>query len=642
MQHQEAYLVEALQQLEYDIRELSCYQIPDETSESFPDKCARIEAESAMTQRPIPQHSEHKDSDEDEDIDELDEESKIADAKRYSALSCRALTDGIVQAYADQPDTPLHAYPKSFEKQVPISVLKALYYATSQDVNKLSRRFLIPRHIVLVMVTANEEYPHSADRWVFAKHVHSSVRKALFYSKDEIDQTVLCSYYGLDADMCAVTEIGKSEELYALLKGHKSSSNTHEKMKFTLKEICEADQCEKKYLEAQYAQLKAGIAARAKSGRIAQYERQILGDEPITSTYEAEEKDDKYYSHTEKIRVRYAKPAATSTAASSSEVWSSHSIDAAPDVNTHSHSKNSRENPFQTYSRPSCHTVTVEERPREAPPSPIATIDDLEGNFEDTLDIDEDPSYDKDMVDASTESEELYFYDSESSDDASATENTAKRISTTTAATRSTSTSSTAHASIAKSASKSESVGVSSKSEPSSGLSQECSALIDLTDDVEDDESDVQFVRRTASSSRSSHRPYAGTSLDHFFLSGKQHSRLDDEMDFADDIDANERTGTTVLRKLKKNNDNSFEARNNLHYLFTPKPNKFNPSNYFVEDEAAGKCCSSFSHLSTKHCLAFLDAGIVINVQHEVDEPAVMLLQNFKPVLKEHQVWISI
>ncbi|RYH31187.1 hypothetical protein EON65_03215 [archaeon] len=57
-------------------------------------------------------------------------------------------------------------------------------YHRKKEVEVLSERYNVPRHIAIVMGFASDgvKYPDIVDQWSFAKRLHRGVKKALYHS----------------------------------------------------------------------------------------------------------------------------------------------------------------------------------------------------------------------------------------------------------------------------------------------------------------------------------------------------------------------------------------------------------------------------------------------------------------------------
>eukprot|EP00981_Chlorochromonas_danica_P007872 scaffold1885_cov161-Ochromonas_danica.AAC.15 len=277
IQHQEAVLAEYLAHHHCDILELPCYKRYKCVNESVNDIQDRMRAELAMRERDQLYRTAEVESDDDSDSSKSENENDSPNehgANALQQLEEKVSLNELVASYQKYDDPPRAAYPKSFDKDFPKSLLKALYYATSSEVSELSKLFFVPPHVALVMSAASLPCPVSVKKWDFASHVHKAVCKALYYCKNSIDQAILCEFYNLDKAVCAVEDIGKSEDVFAL--HHRSKKGSSIMGELTLKDLKEAVKCEEDAVNSHFANIKESAHNRSKRGCLTSYEEQAL------------------------------------------------------------------------------------------------------------------------------------------------------------------------------------------------------------------------------------------------------------------------------------------------------------------------------------------------------------------------------
>jgi hypothetical protein len=131
MQHQEALLVEVVDQVGYDIRKLDCYKPPEEKNEPFNERYNRIQVEQNLVSSSEKHANARNNIEEYEDEDEDDTVNNVNNSpNRLSRLSALANEDKTVESYVSLADLPVGCYPRSFDNKYPPILLKALCHAT--------------------------------------------------------------------------------------------------------------------------------------------------------------------------------------------------------------------------------------------------------------------------------------------------------------------------------------------------------------------------------------------------------------------------------------------------------------------------------------------------------------------------------
>jgi hypothetical protein len=257
MQRQEADLFESINYQGIDVKSvLPQYDAAQQASSmSMQDKLAVEKATRALDQRANLAESASSSSsgaatDKRKQIEwtEAIVEEEI-NSELMAEYATAAATDDTVQEYVDVdfwPDLEEGKYPSSFEKRLPVAVLKALYYVPSRSktMEAMVEQYNIPRHICIVMMHATKPFPHSTNAWSMATTTHPSVRAALYHSENRLDLAVLCDRYQLDGDMRTVTDCGKAKEVYRVLSDRKKQTKETKKAQFTLKDIMESTEHE--------------------------------------------------------------------------------------------------------------------------------------------------------------------------------------------------------------------------------------------------------------------------------------------------------------------------------------------------------------------------------------------------------------
>lgn len=133
IQHQEAVLAEYLAHHNCDIHELPCYKRYKCINESVNDIQDRMKAELAMRERDHLSRTAGQESDEDSNSTESEKEDDLSSelgVNTLQQLEEKVALCELVTSYQRYEDPPKVAYPRSFEKDFPKRLLKALYYAT--------------------------------------------------------------------------------------------------------------------------------------------------------------------------------------------------------------------------------------------------------------------------------------------------------------------------------------------------------------------------------------------------------------------------------------------------------------------------------------------------------------------------------
>ena len=81
-------------------------------------------------------------------------------------------------------------------------------------------------HIPIIMSLLGKEkiFPHSSDRWSFARTVHPAVRHALYYAESSTQRAIICARYELSSDIGQITDFGSTAEV---LKVYNSTVDEH-------------------------------------------------------------------------------------------------------------------------------------------------------------------------------------------------------------------------------------------------------------------------------------------------------------------------------------------------------------------------------------------------------------------------------
>ena len=141
-----------------------------------------------------------------------------------ASLAADTATDPRVQRYHAQP--PLHPTfcPPSFYDAWPSDLVKALHYSSrllhdQPTFEALVDTYKVPPHVQVVLKhwcgRSGIEVPEHAKRWTFARSLHGSILKALYYTELPKDHQVLQERYGLEEDVAEVCDVGEIGQIVA-------------------------------------------------------------------------------------------------------------------------------------------------------------------------------------------------------------------------------------------------------------------------------------------------------------------------------------------------------------------------------------------------------------------------------------------
>lgn len=190
--HQEALLHDALSEHGYHATSAG-YNIPEEDNiDDNKEKFQIIAADKVIAARhnQIAKNNQLKKKEilenllvSNEKVSSELEESYCKSDATIAQLEAKCDHDEIVKKYSEDEELSKGAYPPTFERIVPRSILKALSYCTNEERERLISDYCIPRHVAVVLSYADEEFEESVLNWSFGRDLHPAVLKAFFYSK---------------------------------------------------------------------------------------------------------------------------------------------------------------------------------------------------------------------------------------------------------------------------------------------------------------------------------------------------------------------------------------------------------------------------------------------------------------------------